>query len=158
MRRFQTYQVTLDEANAFITAHHRHHPRARGCRFALALEEGGAVVGVAVVGRTKARRADKRQGLRRLVCEVTRLCTDGTRDACSALYSACRRVAQALGYERVITYTLPSEGGASLRAAGWEDEGLHGGGSWDREERPREDSAPTEIKRRWACILLPGAA
>ena len=73
--------------------------------------------------------------------EVNRLCTDGTPNACSMLYGAAWRAAKALGYRRLITYTLPEEGGASLRASGWRLVGLRGGGSWGRESRPRTDVA-----------------
>ena len=82
--------------------------------------------------------------------EVTRLCViDGARNACSFLYASCWRAARALGYRRLITYTLPEEGGASLRAAGWKCLGEAGGGSWNRAERPRVDTHPTQVKLRW---------
>lgn len=80
---------------------------------------------------------------------MTRLATDGTRNACSMLYGACWRAARALGWRRLVTYTLPSEGGASLRAAGWRLLGEAGGGSWSCESRPRVDRHPTQTKLRW---------
>jgi hypothetical protein len=87
-----------------------------------------------------------------LTCEVTRVCTDGTRNVCSKLYATAAKVARLLGYERIHTYTLPSEGGASLKAAGWTLEpGLAGGGTWNRDGRPRVDQHPTEKKLRWAA-------
>ena len=63
-----------------------------------------------------------------MTLEVTRLCTDGTKNACSFLYGKAARAAFALGYRRIGTYTLPDEGGASLRAAGWKLIGERGGG------------------------------
>lgn len=63
------------------------------------------------------------------------------RNACSALYAAAWRVARALGYRRLITYTLPDEGGASLRGAGWRLVGARGGGNWNTPSRPRVDTA-----------------
>lgn len=137
--------ITLREANAFVARHHRHHKPARGCRFCVAVaSEDGLVRGVAVAGRPVARLADDGWTL-----EVTRVCTDGTANACSKLYGACRRAAFALGYRRVITYTLPAEGGASLRGAGWLLLGVAGGGSWSRRERPRVDAHPIEQKTLW---------
>lgn len=115
--------TTLREANAFIRAHHRHHKPARGCIFVVACAAGDAVVGVAVVGRPVARQLDDSY-----TAEVVRLATDGHRNACSMLYAACWRAARALGYLRLVTYTLPEEGGGSLRAAGWRCVGEAGGG------------------------------
>jgi len=72
--------------------------------------------------------------------EVNRCCTDGTKNACSMLYSAAWKAAKALGYKRLITYTLPEEGGASLRASNWKCIGERGGGNWHRTSRPRIDT------------------
>lgn len=135
--------LSLRAANAFVLAHHRHHRPVQGGKFSLAValdESDGAapehrIVGVAIVGRPVARHLDDGRTL-----EVTRLCTDGTPNACSKLYAAACRAARALGYNRLITYTLPAEGGASLRASGWRLLGLRGGGNWNRERRPRQDT------------------
>ena len=81
--------------------------------------------------------------------EVLRCCTDGTRNAPSMLYRACWRATRAMGYRRLITYTLPEEGGASLRAAGFKLIGEAGGGSWSRRLRPRVDTHPMQKKLRW---------
>lgn len=87
-------------------------------------------------------------------CEVTRLATDGTTNACSMLYGAARRAAKSLGYRRIITYVLASETGNSLRAAGWvKSKQASAGGSWDRPSRKREDNHPTEPKTRWESQL-----
>lgn len=61
------------------------------------------------------------------IAEVSRLATDGTRNACSILYAAAARACDAMGFDSIQTYTLPEEGGASLRAAGWTCEGEAGG-------------------------------
>lgn len=71
------------------------------------------------------------------------------RMSATMLYGACWRACKALGYRRLITYTLPEEGGASLRAAGWTTLGERGGGSWSREGRPRVDTHPTQTKIGW---------
>lgn len=135
--------VTLREARAYVTANHRHHRAPQGGLFALAVADD-AVRGVAIVGRPVARAlADD------YTAEVTRLCTDGARNACSMLYAAAWRAARALGYLRLVTYTLDTEGGASLRAAGWRLVGAVGGGSWDRPSRPRVDTHPLQGKLRW---------
>ena len=59
------------------------------------------------------------------------------------------RAARALGYRRLITYTLQSESGTSLRAAGWRLVGEAGGGPWNRKGRPRVDLHPTQLKLKW---------
>ena len=139
--------TTLRKANAFVELHHRHHKPARGCVFCSSVWLNGEMVGVVIVGRPLARMNDNG-----LTAEVTRCCTDGTRNACSKLYGAVARTAREMGFERVITYTLPSEGGASLRAAGWKLEtAMAGGGTWSREGRERTDAHPTELKARWAA-------
>jgi hypothetical protein len=81
--------------------------------------------------------------------EVTRCCTDQTRNACSMLYAAAWRAAKALGYRRLITYTLASEGGSSLKAAGWKVIHQTRAQSWDRQSRPRVDKHPTVQKLLW---------
>lgn len=136
--------ITLRAANAFVLASHRHHKPVRGCCFCIAVNDGERMAGVAIVGRPNARMLQDG-----LTAEVTRLCTDGTKNACSILYAACWRAARAIGYRKIGTYTLPEEGGASLRAAGWKLIGEAGGGSWSRKDRPREDKHPTQAKLRW---------
>lgn len=131
--------IDFAEANAFVAVHHRHHKPMPGCKFALAVSDAdGKVRGVAMVGRPVARMSDDGFTL-----EVNRVATDGARNACSMLYGAAWRAAKALGYRRLITYTLPAEGGASLRAAGWRLLGERGGGQWSRPSRPRVDVAET---------------
>jgi hypothetical protein len=135
---------TLREARAFVLEHHRHHGPPQGGLFALACSDGAKIVGVAIVGNPVARMLAGD-----FTAEVTRLCTTGERNACSALYAAAWRAARALGYRKLITYTLAEEGGASLRAAGWRCLGEAGGGSWSRKNRPRVDTHPTQTKLRW---------
>ena len=105
---------TIKAASAFVRAHHRHHIPPPGGLWAVAIEQAGAVVGVAIVGRPGSRHLQDGY-----TAEVTRVGTDGARNGCSMLYGACRRAAKALGYRRLITYTLIEEPGTSLRAAGW---------------------------------------
>ncbi|GAC1393240.1 MAG: hypothetical protein NVS3B10_00370 [Polyangiales bacterium] len=133
-----------DEAIAFVEQHHRHHGRVAGAKFALACAAGERVVGVAIVGRPVARGADDGWTL-----EVTRCATNGHRNACSFLYGAAWRAARALGYRKLITCTLATEGGASLRASGWTVVGEVEGRSWSCKSRPRADKHPTQSKLRW---------
>jgi len=134
----------LDEANSFVAQFHRHHKPVPGAKFSLAVADSEKVRGVAIISRPTARLSDDGWTL-----EVTRVCTDGCKNACSALYSAAWRVARELGYRRLITYTLPEEGGISLKAAGWKCLGERGGGTWSRGSRPRVDKHPTQVKMGW---------
>lgn len=142
--RLSIIPLPLDEANAFVAQHHRHHTPVIGHKFSLGVVKDGVVVGVAIVGRPVARALDDG-----LTLEVTRSCTDGTPNANSALYGAARRATFALGYKRLGTYTLASESGVSLKAAGWHLIGEAGGGSWDCPSRPRVDKHPLQTKLRW---------
>jgi hypothetical protein len=136
--------ITLDEANEFVRRLHRHNAAMPGCKFCMAVSDGERVVGVAIAGRPVARMLDDGWTL-----EINRTCTDGYRNANSMLYGACLRAAWALGYRRVVTYSLPEESGASLRAAGFRCMGHCGGGSWNRKARPRIDTHPLQEKLRW---------
>ncbi len=135
---------TIQDAKAFVAQHHRHHDPPMSALFSCACAKDGKVVGVAIVGRPVSRMLQDGW-----TAEVVRTATDGTRNANSILYGACWRAARALGYRKLVTYTLPEEGGASLRGAGWKCIGEAGGGSWSRKERPRVDHAPTQSKIRW---------
>lgn len=136
--------ITLREARAFVAAHHRSHHPPQGGLFAIGAKLVEDIVGVVIVGRPVARMvADD------YTAEVTRLCSTGVRNVCSFLYAAAWRAARAMGYRRLLTYTLTSEPGDSLRAAGWRLIGACGGGSWSRRTRPRVDTHPTQEKLRW---------
>jgi hypothetical protein len=137
--------IEWDEACEFIRKYHRHHPPNQGWKFGVAVNDGHEVVGVAIVGRPVSRHFDNGWTL-----EVTRLCVrEGYPNAASKLWAAAWRAAKALGYQRMVSYTLPDESGASLRAAGWREVGLAGGGSWNKPSRPRVDKAPTVQKKLW---------
>ena len=140
-----TKHLTQRATFAHIAEHHRHHKPGPGDKFCMAVaDDSGEVRGVCIVGRPVSRMLDDGWTL-----EVVRCCTDGAENACSLLYGAAARAAFAMGYKRIGTYTLPSEGGASLRAAGWRLIGEAGGGSWSCKSRPRVDKHPTLIKHRW---------
>jgi hypothetical protein len=134
-------RIGLDEANAFVSQHHRHHQPVVGHLFSLGAALGDKIVGVAIIGRPVARMRDDG-----MTAEVTRLCTDGTRNACSFLYGAAARAAFALGFKRIGTYILASENGVTLNASGWRLIGETPGRSWSVPSRPRVDKHPLQKK------------
>ena len=136
--------MTLKEANAFVEQNHRHHGPAVGHKFSIGLSDGEKIVDVAIVGCPVARHLDDRWTL-----EVNRLCTDGSRNACSMLYAAAWRAARAMGYKRLVTYILESENGVSLRAAGWKCVGQAEGIRWTGKRRPKVDLYPAQMKIRF---------
>ena len=151
------YPVTIQDAKIWVGNLHRHHRPPPSGLFALAAEDGGAIVGVVIVGRPVGRHTDDG-----LTAEVTRCATDGARNACSFLYGAAWRAARALGYRRMTTFTLPAEGGASLRGAGWREVGAGGGGRWSgrgasvrRGRGSRANDHPLAVKTRWE-VVAPG--
>lgn len=137
------------QAFEFITKLHRHHKKPVGSVFQLAASSGNKIVGVSIVGRPVSRMLQDGFTL-----EVNRLCTDGTPNVCSFLYSASWRVAKEMGYMRLVTYILIDEPGTSLKAAGWTLVGERGGGSWNVPSRPRFDDHPLQKKFLYEKTLL----
>jgi hypothetical protein len=136
--------MTFAEAAHFVKEHHRHHPAPVGHKFSIGVSQDDQIVGVAMVGRPVARHFDDGWTL-----EVNRTCTkDSPPNANSMLYGAAWRAAKALGYRRLITYTLASESGSSLRAAGWqviaERQQRQG---WNTPSRPRVDTTDHGLQR-----------
>lgn len=140
--KLELQPITYAEACEFIKLNHRHHLPPQGWKFGIAVNDGGKVVGVVAVGRPVARGLDNGW-----TAEVTRCCTDGTPHAASKLYAAAWRAARAMGYRRMITYTLIKEKGTSVKAAGWKELYTTAGGSWNCQSRPRVDKAPMGQKR-----------
>ncbi len=110
--------TTFREACAYIAAFHRHNKPPRGMKFAIKLVNEHGICGVATAGRPVSRIEQQRTD-DDLTIEINRTCTDGTFNANSMLYGACRRIAFAMGYDRIITYIQAGESGASLKAAGF---------------------------------------
>lgn len=131
--------VTFRDACAFIEAWHRHNASPRGDVFRIGVaDDDDRLVGVVMVGRPVSRmlQADG------LTLEVTRTCTDGTRNVNSMLYGAAWRAARALGWRRLVTYTQAGESGGSLRAAGWRTVAeLSPRRGWDVPSRPRDNGS-----------------
>lgn len=149
--------ITIQEANEFVSSFHRHNKPVQGARFAIGATFADKLVGVAIVGRPVARRLQDG-----VTAEVLRVCTDGqdrrlpnghTVPICSTLYARCWRAWQAMGGARLITYTLATEPGASLRGAGWkvvgQTEPFAEGKGWTT--RPGREWQPVngQLKIRW---------
>lgn len=144
--------VTLETANDFVRRLHRHSRPVVGHKFAVGVaDDGGQLRGVGIVGRPVSPHLDDGMAV-----EITRVCTDGARNACSMLYAACRRGARAMGHQPVYTYTLPEEGGASLRAAGFRLDRANAGGPaalWhNRSGRTAEPVGDDLIGGKWRWI------
>ncbi len=143
--------LELAEANALVDELHRHHKPVRGHRFSVGAVDtkSGKLVGAAIVGRPVARAVNYKTTL-----EVTRLVTDGTKNACSFLYAAAARAGKELGYNKIQTYILEEENGTTLRAAGWSFEENTRGGQWKHTDgKPRRTDQPTQKKQRWSKSL-----
>lgn len=137
--------ITFKSACDFVAVNHRHHSPPQGHKFSIACySDDGQLIGVAICGRPVARHLDDGMTL-----EVTRLCTDGTYNACSMLYGAAARIAKDMGYQKIITYILESESGASLKASGWEYAASSPGGEWSCKSRPRKESENPMPKKRY---------
>ncbi len=144
MRRITPVPLSLKEANEYVKSYHRHHDPVYRDKYRVGASVDGKLVGIVQVGRPVSRMLDDGKTL-----EVVRLCTDGSKDVCSFLYSRAARIAKELGYSRIITYILESESGSSLFASGWAEAVTTKGGEWSRPSRPRKTTAPTCPKRRF---------
>lgn len=134
----------LRAARDYVGRYHRHSIPPVGGKFAVACYDGDRLCGVAICGRPVARYLDDG-----LTLEILRCCMDGTDNACSKLYGACCRIGFDMGYDRIITYTLASETGASLLAAGFTFDGIAGGQVWTGQRHRDYYVAPAEWKHRW---------
>lgn len=155
--------IELKDANTFVEKLHRHHLPVYRDKFRIGcVDDNYDLIGVCQCARPVSRVLDDG-----LTIEVVRLCSDGTPNVCSFLYSRAARIAKEMGYRKIITYILASENGASLKASGWHKEADNvGGGSWDTPSRHRDiidnqlslfgknkTKYSTERKSRWAKYL-----
>ena len=140
--------IHLKQANEWVKKYHRHNIPTVGGKFAVSCYDGERLCGVAICGRPTARKLDDGFTL-----EIYRNCTDGTKNACSKLYGACLRIAKDMGYMRVITYTLASENGASLKSSNFTLEGEAGGLAWTGTRKRNYYVSPEEMKNRWAYYM-----
>ena len=148
-------------ARKFVYDEHRHHVPPIGRIFQLGLKTGETLVGVAICGRPVGSKIDYRK-----ILDVGRLCVlENNPNACSKLYATCARIAKEMGYESITTYTLESEPGTSLKAAGWICEGKTGSLGKNHGSKNRQRSKvtielyetivkyPDEETVRWRKIL-----
>lgn len=142
--------IKRDGAQAFVRSHHRHSDAPIGDMFRTSIRYHEALVAVGIVGRPVARGLDDGATV-----EILRVCTLGTRNACSLLYGRLCRAAEALGFQRAITYTRIDEGGASLRAAGFTEAATVKGREWTTPSRPRRAGRDVVDRVRWERRLAP---
>lgn len=150
--------IDLVTARRFVAEYHRHNIPPVGWKWGVGVECEGVLVGVAMASRPVARNLDDGRTL-----EVIRTCTTGAKNANSMLYGAIARAAKALGYSKLVTYTLASEPGTSLRAAGWAAcAEVAAARTWSSEGHRRqryqenlfgEQRRPMEAKTRWEKSL-----
>ena len=140
------FPLTLAQANDLVGSLHRHHKPVVGHRFSLGCRDKyGNVHGAVIVGRPVARRTEQYE-----IAEVTRLVTDGTKNACSILYSAAARVCRTMGFFKIQTFILDSESGTSLKASGWKFVSTCSGGDWNCQTRGgRRTDQPQNPKQKW---------
>ena len=131
---FKVIHLELTESNAFVKNHHRHIDETQGHRFSIGCQHENKLVGVAIAGRPISRHYDQSK-----IIEVTRLCTDGTENACSFLYSMCAKASKYLGYERIQSYVLESELGSSLKASNFIYSHTSEVSNWNKYKRNKKD-------------------
>lgn len=141
--RLRHFPISLKRARAFVGKEHRHIKKTAGGKFAIGARFKDELVGVVIVGRTTGPNQDEE-----VVAEITRLATNGKRNACSFLIRRARRAIQAMGYQRLITYNRRGESGASLRGAGCVPEAPVRARQWNRKKRPRAAHEAVD-KVRW---------
>lgn len=142
--------LTLKQANSYVAEFHRHHKPVQGHRFSIGVQdETGTLVGAAIVGRPVARNTPQYE-----VAEVVRLVTNGTKNACSKLYSSCARICKEMGFTKIQTFILDNEPGTSLLASGWNFDRMSGGGDWNRPSRNgRRVDQPLQEKQLWCKVF-----
>lgn len=160
---FRTIPISLKNANDFVINHHRHNKKTAGHKFSIGAMKDGELIGVAICGRPVARALDNGSTL-----EVLRVCIKdpAPRNACSYLYARCQRIWMAMGGEKILTYTLDSEPGSSLKAIQWTIEGQtrkrQPQSRWNTrasthkgyKEHRDPQIADSHVKNRWEKILI----
>lgn len=137
--------ATIKQLNSFVEEHHRHHKKVVSHRFSLLCYNNKEIVGACSVGRPVARNCDPY-----LTAEVTRLVTNGTKNACSILYAASARICKEMGFKRIQTYILETEPGTSLKASGWAFDHISQGGQWKHTDgKARRTDQPICKKQLW---------
>lgn len=154
-RALRLHPTTLSKANDFVALFHRHNGRTscNGGKFAISvIDTLGETVGVAIVGNPLS--ATFMDGVTAEVLRVC-VCPDAPRNCCSMLYGACWRAWRAMGGQKLITYTLQTESGDSLRGAGWKVVAFCGGvkEGWNKNDHLNEKRTYSpvsgQLKFRW---------
>lgn len=141
--------TTLREARRFVDAVHSHLDRPQGGIVSVGVDVDGVLVCVAILGRANARLIANGTGVAP-VAEVTRVASDGTTPhAASKALGAITRAALALGWRRLVSYTLLGEAGTIYRACGWYPTAVSSGGEHDRPSRRRRAAQQPGPKVRW---------
>lgn len=141
--------VSLKDANAFVSHYHRHNKPVPIAKFTIGVvDETGLLRGIAIVNNPIVP-----QLMDTWTAEVIRVATDGCQNACSALYAASRKIAFAMGYQKLITYTLQEESGASMRGAGWQRvKETKANRGWSHRTGRKDQEVYTKDKWRWETI------
>jgi hypothetical protein len=145
--------IGMTEAQEFVKHHHRHNVEVPfGPRFAISvIDESGELCAVAIVSHPVSRALNGGG----YIGEVRRVCTKpgAPRNCCSMLYAACWQAWYAMGGTRMVTYTLESELGTSVIAAGWKRAGFsrgHAPGtSWDTHKRKGKVTGTVTPQNKW---------
>lgn len=158
-RRYFVRPSTVKAARAWVRETHRHLPNVQGGLFATSVWDQFGQVAAGICGNPPR----VWQGTGRIV--ITRVAALQLPDvldskgnahpapACTMIYRSLCDAARSLGYREIWTYTLPGEGGASLRAAGFVQHGETRAEEWDRPSRPRDVAVNAESKLRWMRVL-----
>ncbi|MGB9815843.1 MAG: XF1762 family protein [Thermoplasmata archaeon] len=148
--KYRIVPLRMSVANEFIQKYHRHNKPVdhRAHRFSIGLMDGDKLIGVAIAGQPIAQKNDDGFTL-----EILRVCVlEGYPNANSMLYARVKRIGLLMGYKRIITYTLQSESGASLRAIGAKGKPIRVS-SWSRPARKRSEQPVTMLpKIRWELL------
>lgn len=160
---FEIRPIFRDPAFRYVAEHHRHNDPPEGWLFGVSVWEGEQICGVGIVSRPTGRLLQDARTV-----EITRVCTpsvSASRNTCSMIYARLCRAAEAIGYQRAVTYTLEGESAASVRAAGFIEDGLTPArGSLETGGRRRfhdqveifpSERRPKGAKVRWVRWLKP---
>lgn len=152
MSKIYAVPLTLRQANEVVKNFHRHNEPVNIAKFAIGAECEGSLVGVCIIGRPVSRVLDDGYTV-----EVRRCCVfnDSPKGTCSFLYASAWRAWRAMGGRKIITYTLQSESGDSLRGAGWsvihQTTKRNDIGWGNRDNRQMQDVS-REPKFRWEMV------
>jgi hypothetical protein len=137
--------ISRELAKSFINNNHRHNSAPVADKFRVGLFEDDLLIGVGIAGNPIARKQ-----MDGLTIEITRVCVlpDKT-NACSQIYARMKRIAQLMGYTRIITYTLDNESGSSLKAIGAKIDHKVSKGNWLNRQNRNYNKVFDMPKQMW---------